>query len=65
MYAVVLLLGVVFRFVPGYTEFANDIEKMVGRKPFLYFRICWCAVSPVLISVSVSAGAAWQSHVTG
>ncbi|XP_041374202.1 sodium- and chloride-dependent glycine transporter 1-like [Gigantopelta aegis] len=45
--------------VYGYTEFAKDIEKMVGRKPFFYFRICWCFVSPVLV-VAVIVGKAAQ-----
>nr|KAG5713672.1 hypothetical protein BaRGS_024720 [Batillaria attramentaria] len=34
----------------GYENFAEDIKSMIGRKPPVYFKYCWCYISPVLLT---------------
>ena len=36
----------------GFTRFAEDIEMMLGRRPNMYFRVCWTVLSPAIITVS-------------
>lgn len=38
----------------GTDNFARDIEKMIGQKPGLFWRICWKYISPVFILVSIT-----------
>ncbi|CAG9860610.1 unnamed protein product [Phyllotreta striolata] len=35
----------------GTDNFARDIEKMIGHKPGLFWRICWKYISPVFILI--------------
>ncbi|XP_070185337.1 sodium- and chloride-dependent glycine transporter 1-like [Littorina saxatilis] len=49
MLTVGLLELLVICILYGYNNFAEDIRCMVGRTPFLYFRVCWQVVSPVLL----------------
>ncbi|XP_064598134.1 sodium- and chloride-dependent glycine transporter 1-like [Liolophura sinensis] len=37
----------------GYNRFAKDIELMLGRKPYIYFRITWCVISPLLLLATI------------
>nr|CAI5828187.1 unnamed protein product [Callosobruchus analis] len=37
----------------GTENFARDIEKMIGHRPGLFWRICWKYISPVFILVSI------------
>ncbi|XP_064598237.1 sodium- and chloride-dependent glycine transporter 1-like isoform X2 [Liolophura sinensis] len=39
--------------VYGYNRFAKDIEMMLGQKPFIFFRITWCFVSPLLLLATI------------
>lgn len=38
----------------GVDRFSEDIQKMMGFKPGLYWRLCWKFVSPAFLLVSVS-----------
>ncbi|KAI0229899.1 Sodium- and chloride-dependent glycine transporter 1 [Lamellibrachia satsuma] len=33
----------------GYERFAEDISMMLGKRPNVYFRFCWCIAVPVLL----------------
>ena len=35
----------------GYSNFAYDIEMMLGQKPNVVFRICWLTLTPMTILV--------------
>lgn len=37
----------------GTDNFARDIEKMIGKRPGLFWRICWKYISPVFLLVGV------------
>lgn len=37
---------------PGVDRFSEDIERMMGFKPGLYWRLCWKFVSPLFLLVS-------------
>ena len=34
-----------------YFRFANDIEYMTGKRPFLFWMICWKYISPLAILI--------------
>lgn len=36
---------------PGVDRFSEDIERMMGFKPGLYWRLCWKYVSPAFLLV--------------
>lgn len=38
--------------VYGYQNFADDIEMMLGKKPSIYWQVCWKGLTPLIISVS-------------
>lgn len=38
-------------FIPGVDRFSEDIERMMGFKPGLYWRLCWKFVSPAFLLV--------------
>lgn len=38
--------------VYGVDRFANDIEMMIGHRPGLFWRLCWCYISPAFLLVS-------------
>lgn len=40
--------------IPGVDRFSEDIERMMGFKPGLYWRLCWKFVSPLFLLVSGS-----------
>nr|CAD7587709.1 unnamed protein product [Timema genevievae] len=35
----------------GVDRFSHDIEKMIGHRPGLYWRVCWSYISPVFLLV--------------
>lgn len=37
--------------VSGVDRFSEDIERMLGFKPGLYWRLCWKFVSPIFLLV--------------
>lgn len=37
----------------GVNNFSKDIEQMLGKKPGLFWRICWTYISPVFLLVSI------------
>lgn len=41
---------------PGVDRFSEDIQRMMGFKPGLYWRLCWKFVSPVFLLVRPSEG---------
>jgi len=44
-------------YIYGYNNFADDVSMMLGRKPFLIFRIAWCVVTPaVIVAVIIFTG---------
>lgn len=49
-----LILGFVeiftINYIYGYDKFAEDISMMLGRKPHLYWKICWKGVSLVAVA---------------
>lgn len=38
----------------GTENFARDIEQMIGKRPGLFWRICWKYISPVFLLVRIS-----------
>lgn len=36
---------------PGVDRFSEDIERMMGFKPGIYWRLCWKFVSPAFLLV--------------
>lgn len=40
----------------GVDRFSDDVEAMTGRKPYLWFRICWKYISPICTIVSCLKG---------
>lgn len=36
----------------GINRYLKDLEIMLGRPPFLCWKICWMFVSPIIICVS-------------
>ncbi|XP_057210658.1 inactive sodium-dependent neutral amino acid transporter B(0)AT3 [Triplophysa rosa] len=47
------LVGVVVFY--GMDRFSDDIEMMTGRRPNLFWRVCWMGVSPLLLLVVLVA----------
>ena len=42
-----------FTFLPlGVDRFSDDIQKMLGHRPNIYFRLCWKYISPTVVTVS-------------
>merc|ERR550519_23319 len=39
----------VVMFMYGYNRFASDISLMLGKRPELYWRICWQCLSPLTL----------------
>lgn len=37
----------------GVDNFSADIEQMLGKKPSLYWRVCWKYISPTFLFVSI------------
>lgn len=37
----------------GTENFVRDIEKMLGHKPGLFWRMCWKYISPIFLLVSL------------
>ncbi len=37
---------------PGFNRFSEDVAMMIGKKPNIYFRICWMGVTPAIMIVS-------------
>jgi len=49
-----LLEVMALMYVYGYKRFADDVELMLGRKPWLFHRITWMVISPVAIAVIIA-----------
>ncbi|XP_064598139.1 sodium- and chloride-dependent glycine transporter 1-like isoform X2 [Liolophura sinensis] len=57
---------ITLNWIYGYNRFAEDIEMMIGRKPFIYFRIMWCFVSPgILVALIVFSAIQTQPLTMG
>lgn len=40
-----------FLLLSGIDQFGDDMEKMTGKRPSIFFRICWKFVCPILLLV--------------
>lgn len=40
----------------GVDRFSHDVEKMIGHRPGIFWRVCWNYISPVFLLVSHSYG---------
>ncbi len=40
----------------GVDRFSRDIEKMLGFRPGLFWRLCWTYISPIFILVRLASG---------
>ncbi|XP_026145226.1 sodium-dependent neutral amino acid transporter B(0)AT3-like [Carassius auratus] len=47
------IIGVVFFY--GMKRFSDDIESMTGRRPNLFWRVCWMGISPIMLLVVLVA----------
>ncbi|XP_067906568.1 sodium-dependent dopamine transporter [Heterodontus francisci] len=53
----------------GVDRFSNDIEKMIGKRPGLYWRLCWKIVSPcfllfvVVVSISTFKAPEYDNYI--
>ncbi|XP_055076169.1 inactive sodium-dependent neutral amino acid transporter B(0)AT3 isoform X1 [Misgurnus anguillicaudatus] len=47
------IIGVVVFY--GMNRFSNDIEFMTGRRPNIFWRVCWMGISPVMLVVVLVA----------
>ena len=36
----------------GVERFCDDVEKMIGKRPSLFWRVCWQYVSPAFLMVN-------------
>ena len=46
----------------GYKRYAEDVSMMIGKKPNIWYRVCWLAVTPAVLLVSITFMAATQRH---
>ncbi|XP_061738628.1 sodium-dependent neutral amino acid transporter B(0)AT3-like [Nerophis ophidion] len=53
------VIGVVY--VHSMTNFSDDIYLMIGRRPHLYWQICWRFISPLMLLVVLLAYVALQA----
>lgn len=37
----------------GYKRYAEDVSMMIGKKPNIWFQICWIGISPAALFVRV------------
>ncbi|KAK3085579.1 hypothetical protein FSP39_005604 [Pinctada imbricata] len=51
-------------YIYGYERFADDIQLMLGRKPWLYWRLCWCGITPTILGVVIIFGAVQYTRIT-
>lgn len=51
---------VVVSYVYGHRKFTDDIEKMIGERPGLYWQVMWRFVSPVTIALIVISSAYYR-----
>uniref|UniRef100_A0A8C2ECP3 Transporter n=1 Tax=Cyprinus carpio TaxID=7962 RepID=A0A8C2ECP3_CYPCA len=47
------IIGVVCFY--GMNRFSDDIESMTGRRPNLFWRVCWMGISPIMLLVVLVA----------
>uniref|UniRef100_A0A4W3JNB1 Transporter n=1 Tax=Callorhinchus milii TaxID=7868 RepID=A0A4W3JNB1_CALMI len=47
----------------GVDRFSNDIEKMIGKRPGLYWRLCWKFVSPCFLLVSPVHSTEYDNYI--
>lgn len=46
---VVFLESVAVSWIYGVNRFSDDIESMIGYRPGIFWRVCWCVVSPIFL----------------
>lgn len=47
----------------GTDNFARDIEKMLGHRPGIFWRVCWKYISPFFLLVSEIFFFFWENTV--
>ncbi|XP_056154175.1 sodium-dependent neutral amino acid transporter B(0)AT3-like isoform X2 [Lampris incognitus] len=54
------VIGVIYLY--GLTRFSEDIHFMTGRRPNIFWRVCWLAISPLMLLVVFIAYVVSQSQ---
>ncbi|KAK7098485.1 sodium- and chloride-dependent glycine transporter 1-like [Littorina saxatilis] len=44
---------IAINWIYGFEDFWGDVVMMVGEKPKMYWKVCWVALSPLVISVTI------------
>uniref|UniRef100_A0A8C1HS06 Transporter n=1 Tax=Cyprinus carpio carpio TaxID=630221 RepID=A0A8C1HS06_CYPCA len=52
--AIVFLEATAVSWFYGINRFSNDIKSMLGYTPGLFWRVCWVAISPAFLAVSLN-----------
>lgn len=40
-------------FIYGWGNFSNDISAMLGKKPWIWWRLCWSFMTPAILLVII------------
>uniref|UniRef100_A0A8C3TAB7 Transporter n=1 Tax=Chelydra serpentina TaxID=8475 RepID=A0A8C3TAB7_CHESE len=51
--AVVLLEAIAVSWFYGIQRFCNDVKAMLGFTPGIFWKVCWVAISPAFLAVSI------------
>ncbi|XP_052831093.1 sodium- and chloride-dependent glycine transporter 2 [Octopus bimaculoides] len=51
-------------YIYGYKRLADDIQMMIGKKPSIYWRICWCFFTPFILFVVIVSKAIQYKVIT-
>uniref|UniRef100_A0A8C8S4Q4 Transporter n=1 Tax=Pelusios castaneus TaxID=367368 RepID=A0A8C8S4Q4_9SAUR len=51
--AVVLLEAIAVSWFYGIQRFCNDVKTMLGFTPGIFWKVCWVAISPAFLAVSI------------
>ncbi|GAB1601992.1 sodium- and chloride-dependent glycine transporter 1-like [Argonauta hians] len=54
----------IISYVYGYHRFSEDLEMMLGRKPSLYWRICWTVITPLILAAVMISKAIQYKTIT-
>ena len=53
-YSNIFFYGYAIVFALGFRRYAEDLEMMLGKKPNIWFRICWMVITPAVLFVSLN-----------
>ncbi|KAH3884493.1 sodium-dependent serotonin transporter-like [Dreissena polymorpha] len=51
LFGVCLVEAISVSWIYGVQHFSNDIEKMLGFQPGVYWKICWSIICPIFLSI--------------